>query len=107
MVRASSAGTPQKSYKKEPEKPNSKTYSVIIWRVDPSRNDPRLPGIDGTLKGGGAAGPFKVLATGPQSGGSQRSRELDNRGRVAQVALGRWIRRILVADCLLIACDFR
>ena len=78
--------------RKEPEKPNSKINSVIIWRVDPTRNDPRLPGFDGTLKGGGAAGPFKVLATAPKSGGSQRSRGLDNRGRVAQVALGRWIR---------------
>jgi hypothetical protein len=86
------ARTPEDIKRKEPEKPNSKIHSVIIWRVDPSRNDPRLPVFDGALKGGGAAGPFKVLATDPKSGGSQRSRDLDNRGRVVQVALGRWIR---------------
>lgn len=78
--------------RKGPEKPKSKINSVLIWWVDPTRNDPRPPVLDGTLKGGGAAGPFKVLATAPKSGGSQRLRGLDNRGRVAQVALGRRIR---------------
>ena len=45
------ARTPEGIKRKEPEKPNSKIHSVIIWRVDPTRNDPRLPVFDGALKG--------------------------------------------------------
>lgn len=58
----------------------------------PTRYDPRLPSVDGTLKGGSAVGPFKVLIAGPKTGVSQRSRRLDNRGRVVRAAPDRWIR---------------